>query len=432
MKRKQWGQLSILLLWLLGGCGVWPPMTPATSALPTAGPTQAAPPATPTATPEARPRLLTLTLWAPDFLNPYAAETGAETLNAQLATFSASHPDIQIQVIVKKSTGAGGLYNMLSTASKAAPTILPDLIILGQDDLRAAAQEGLIIPLDEFVTFAEDYFPAAVTTQQVASGTYGIPLLLEADQMVYRGGIAATPPLSWTGVLTSNTSMLFPAGPPNGQADDALLAMYLGAGGVLVDEEGNPTLDRNVLETLYRFFAAMMEDNLMDARLALQLPDAAACWEHYQQGIGQFSPAPAGRYWIAPPLDSHPSWTPSPEGQPTGLAHIWSLALVTQDARRQATALELAQWLAAPARTAELNRAVGLLPPRAEALTFWTLLPEETEFLRTWLNALTPAPPPSIDLQIRASLQSGLRALLEGNVSTPEAAAAHALTSLRQ
>ncbi len=430
MKPKRWGLISLLVIWLVGGCGVWP-AEPVESPLPTLTlETTVAPAPTPTATPASR--LLTLTVWVPDFLNPYDAETGAGRLNAQLAAFTATHPDIQVQLIVKKAQGTGGLYHMLSTAYEAAPSVLPDLILLGQDDLRTAAEEGFILPMDDYLTLAEDYFPFARETSLVYSETFGIPLLVTADQMVYRGDIAATPPLSWTGVLTTNTSLLLPAAPANQLADDALLAMYLGAGGTIVDEQGQPTLDRNVLENLYRFFAAMVEDRLINPDQVLQLSDAAACWERYQEGQGRMSAVPAGSYWIEPPRDSRPAWVPTPEGRPIALARVWSVGLVAQDARRQEAAMELAQWLTVASRSAELNRALTMVPPRADALAFWGLLPEEKEFLQIWLEAAVPNPHPRIDGSVREALQSGLRVLLEGNVPTPEAAASHALTNLRQ
>ena len=81
--------------------------------------------------------------------DPYVEETPADLLMEQIAAFMQANWDIQVQVLVKTPTGPGGLYALLSTASVAAPDVLPDLIMLRDADLQAAAEGGFIHPLPE-------------------------------------------------------------------------------------------------------------------------------------------------------------------------------------------------------------------------------------------------------------------------------------------
>ena len=368
----------------------------------------------------------------PDLLNPYDESTGAALLFEQLKAFALIQPDVQVEVIVKKSTGTGGLYNLLSTAYSVAPDVLPDLIILNQYDLQRAIEGGYVQALENTTLQKLDFFPFAQELHPEITTTYGIPFVALADHTVYRTGISVTPPLTWTDVLTYSYSLLLPAVPPDELANDALLAAYLGAGGSIVDEEGEAKLDRDTLEQLYGFIVAMMSRNLINPDRVLLLPDATASWEMYRQGIGRVSAVPAGLYWADPPQGSAPGWMPSPSGDPIAIAHTWSMALVTRDPFRQESTRQLMQWLTAPEQVAAFTRATHLLPTRYHAIELWGLLPEETAFLEQLLDNAVPNPPPAVNIPVRRALQAGLTALLNHEVDTPEAAASHALNNLRQ
>ncbi len=419
-----------LLILLLTGCSmITPQISPSPTAIPTATPR---PTATATNTPQPEHGLLTLTLWVPEFLDPYAEDSGAAILDTQIVTFSQTHPDVQTQIIVKKGRGPGGLYNLLSTAYEAAPSVLPDVIVLETTDLQAAIKGGFVQPLDASRGDEETYFSFALQGIADDQAIYGIPYLAQGDLMLYRKGLSATPPLSWTTVLTAGYAMLFPAAPPNGIADDALLAIYLGTGGATANEDGNPTLERVHLEEMYRFFSRMVETHLLDPTMAMELPDAAACAEKYRAGIAWLSPIPFTTYWTGPWPRSRPTWAPTPNGKATGIVHTWSLAIVASDPTRKQAALHLAQWLTAPEQMAALTQAVGLWPARFQAIKLWDTMPEETAFLETFLGNATPSLPTTVDEPVRKALQAGLTALLSGEVDTPEDAADYALTVLNK
>lgn len=422
--------LGVMLAVVCSGCN-WLPM-PATpqAPTPTDSPTST-PEMTPTATATPLPSIATLTLWVPDFLSPYEDTTGAAVFHEQLAEFSVIQPDIQVQIIVKKATGVGGLYNMLSTAYTAAPAVLPDIIILSEHDLRTAANDGYLQPLEATLVQTTDYFPFVRITDPAITTTYGVPIIIKAEQMVYRQNIAATPPLSWTSILTSNYSLLFPAAPADGLASDMILAAYIGAGGATSDENGKPKLDRAALEQVYRFVAEMLEEKLINVERVSGLPDTAACWDLYQEGTGHLSVVPAGLYWSAPLEGSLPGWIPTPSGNPITIGRVWSMAVVSQDPYRQRAALKLLEWLTTPEQAADLTRATRTLPARFHAIELWGLFPEETAFLKQLLDGAVPSLPPGIDTPVRRALQAGLTAILNAEVETPEEAATYALNSLR-
>ncbi|MGC9398473.1 MAG: extracellular solute-binding protein [Anaerolineae bacterium] len=435
------GLVVLVFAALLGtaGCEILSSPTPApTSPVATVS---LPPPSTPTTTPEntvvptgtPATGLTTLTLWIPDFMDLYD-ETGNPTyLMEQIEAFNQTHRNVQVNVLVKKASGTGGLYNLLDTAAPVAPGVLPDVVVLNETDLYRAAREALIQPLPETFSPPPSTYAIALKASRPLTVPHAVPLLMNIEQTVYNPRLALTAPLSWTAVLSGGYSLLFPAAPPNDLADDAVLSAYLGAGGTLVDESGSPFLDRTTLEKLYGFLDTLQEENRLNAELVMELSDANACWNAYQERRATLSVVPAAAYWTTKPRIDAPGWIPTPNGTPYSIAHVWSLALVTSDPARQEAARQLVMWLSGPERAATLSQQTETLPTNREALALWGLMPEELSFFDTLLaSAALPPLTEKIDRPIRQALQAGVRLLLEEPEATPAQAAAQALLALRK
>lgn len=421
--------IATLLLALAGCQFVTSTPTPSPTPSPSPTPTVAA---TPSPTPTIPRGLTTIELWVPDFLAPYdETNPDAALLVEQIESFSRNHRDIQVELLVKKAKGAGGLYDLLSAGHAAAPSVLPDVILLDETDLRSAADEGLIQPLPD-LNLSASTFPFATRGVQMNSTTYGIPFLADIEHMVYNPGVGARPPLSWTAVLSEGYSLLIPAAPLDGLAGDFLLTAYLGSGGAVVDEEGNPVLERARLEELYGFLDSMVEANTLDPEIVMALADPLACWAGYQERLGSLSVVPAGTYWRTVPRIGESAWIPTRDGAPAAVAHFWSFAIVATEPHRQEASLQLASWLSESQQMADLSISMSRLPTTGDALSLWTLSSEENEFLTNLLMIAEPGLPATIDQPIRRGLQEGLALLLESDDATPEEAASRALTALRR
>jgi ABC-type glycerol-3-phosphate transport system substrate-binding protein len=433
---KIWLLIAVLVT---AGCSSLPSLlfAPAPTPIPPS-PTPESPIVVPTDTPTPSPSPslegMTLELWVPELFSPYEEEELSEAFAAQLAAFTRgySYRDLTVNTTVKRGTGPGGLYNLLSTASGVAPSILPDLLLINQHDLLVAAAEGLLQPLDTELPANSDYYTATLDSVRDSSGVWAFPYLARADQMAYRKGITDTAPLTWQAVISGSYSLLFPAASPEGLASDSLLQMYLGSGGRVMDQSGQASLDRASLERTYDFFLALQRADLLDAEYILTLPNAAACWSSYQAGEGDLSPVAFGQFWAEPPEDTLPAWVPTEEGLPITLFHTWGIAVVTQDPARRDSALLLARWLIASDHMAAVARAAWMAPTRQSALVAWGLEPEDTAFAHTLLSHGVAALPTTVDAPVRRALQAGLIALLQQEADTPEAAASTALMVLRR
>ena len=428
--------LGILVVSMLVGCAWFqqagdnipdpqptPTVTSSPTAIPEVTPTRVFPPAT---------RFLTLKIWVPEFLDPNNETAGGNALTAQLTAFTSHNDTLQVEIIAKNDTGAGGLLNLLSTSVDVAPSILPDVIVLNKVDLQNAANEGLVQPFGDASVSWTDFYPFALSDVDVENEVYGLPFIADADQMVYRQGVSETPPISWTAVVTYSYAMLFPAGSLDDLADDALLTAYIGSGGSVIDQDGQATLERFYLEQLYAFFIDMIHSDLINPVRALSLPDSEATWKLYQQGIGHLSPVPIGMYWENPPQGSLPVWMPTALGKSTTIVRNWSLAIVTKDPNRQQAAKTLIDWLVDPRHMSDLSRSALLIPTRRHAVRLWGLFPEDRIFLETLLENGIPSLPPEVDTTVRSALQYGLLAVLNHEVDTPEEAATYAMTNLRR
>src|SRR5215216_5978855 len=123
-----------------------------------------------------------LRVWLPPQFNPNTNSAAAALLKQRLASFEAEHLGLQIDARVKAETGEADLLNSLSITSMAAPNALPDLVALSRPALEAAAQKGLIRPLDDFSVESQnsDVYPYARELAKVNGTPYGIPFAGDA------------------------------------------------------------------------------------------------------------------------------------------------------------------------------------------------------------------------------------------------------------
>lgn len=416
---------GLVFLWVTSCVAPPPPPTPIPSPTPTPLPP------TPTATPWPRPLMVTLTLWLPEDLNPYGEGAGADLLAARLAEFGAAHPDLQVQAIVKKSHGRGGVLDFLRTASVAAPSVLPDMVVLDDADLRVAAQAGLLQPLDGLIPphLEADRFPFAIGLGEVDGAAFGLPLAAELQHLAYSPASLAAPPVSWSEVLSSGLPLFFPAAGRNGTADDFTFIQYLGAGGRLVDEEGNPVLEEGPLTAVLDFYAQATAAGVISPPLVLSAGSAEECWAHFREA-GGMTVVDSRAFWTAGREVAEPGPIPTRDGRPVALARGWVLALVTAHPEQQQRAMALAAWLLEPGWYGAWTQSTGYLPVTRSGLEGWTVSVERRETLRAILTgAREPLPAPLRD-RLGPPLQTALEAVLRGRQSPPEAAA-RAVQSLR-
>ena len=424
-----WTLFTILIL-ALTGCG---PQSPTPS--PTPIPSPLSPLPTPTPTPESQPMIITLGLWLPEEFDPYGEALAADVLAQQLTDFSKAHPDLQVEVTVKKAHGRGGLLDFLRTARDAAPSILPDLIVLDAADLETAARSGLVQPLGPLLAPAEmtDRFPFAAELGAVDEQTLGFVVAADMQHLAYRPALIESPPISWTQVISPPVPFIFPAGGRDRQINDATLIQYLAAGGQLTDSEGRPWLDEEVMVSVLSFYSTCtsiapisptFHTPSISPTVVLNITDADQAWEQFQAGEGAMTVVRANRYWREADETVAAASIPTQDGRPFSVARGWVVAIVAQDPDRQALATLLLDWLIAPEHNAQWTQAAGYLPGTRGALRLWDVSDANRAVLRGMMEGAVAAPPPEVMATTGRAMQEALEALLRRGVPPEEAAAA--------
>jgi len=425
---------AALLLIALTGCGLFrsaeetaaPPTTSARATSIDTTPEISTPDSgTPTSTPEdSGPQ--TLILWTSEDYAPTSETEGGTLLLEQIQAFQSEH-DVDIDVILKRRTGTGGLLDFLVTTSAAAPSILPDLITLSDVDLYRAARAGLLQPLDQHLSpeFLDDQFDFARTLVQFGGTTFGMLYQVDLDHLVYDTTAFETPPLTWDDVYTSTVPFVFSPVAPADRVNDVILIQYLDRGGALTDAAGQPSLDGNQLTEALSFFQQARQAGVIPGS-ALDLSDATTAWATYRIGEAGMVQAPASIFLAERGGLSSSSASTIPLAEPgaTTVGHGWALAMVTQDPERQELSVALIEHLLSPENNGAWTRAANRLPARPTALDAWAPNDAYVPVIRELLQEAYPAANPNVAAVVGGPLAQALAEVLSDRASPEEAAQA--------
>ncbi|GMQ77838.1 MAG: hypothetical protein BMS9Abin02_0329 [Anaerolineae bacterium] len=337
-----------------------------------------------------------LNIWIIPELAPDAEDPGSQLLADQLSSFAASHPDLNLNIEVKATGGQGGTLNYLRTGRDVAPTILPDLIIIGSDQLSAAAAEELIFPIDSFLNqeMLDDLYSAAMSLSRVGELIYGYPYFLTNFQHVAYNSIVLDAPLpeTWDELVDmEDASFVFPAGGPDGA--ELALQFYLASGGQLADDANQPLLEVDPLTAALNYLSRGRNLGAI-APSSQNITTLSQAWEFYSNSIANIvqTEAPILLTERTAGDESTFSPIPGPTDSMYPLIKGWLWAVSTPDPVRQALAIELLSWLASGPNMGEWSSESGQLPSRKSAFDSWPAGDDYTDYLRSQLDFARPFP----------------------------------------
>ena len=420
---------SVLLLAAIGlaGCNLLTRTalpSPEEKPTATAVPGEVTPAVSPTPSPPtAVSSAITLTLWTTEAFFPTDDNDSGQVLAQQWQAFEAAHPNVTIEYILKKPYGKGGILDFLSTARAAVPTVLPDLAILDTLELDEAAEAGLIQPLDDLVSSEVqlDLFPFA--RHRDDGQLMGLQFEADVEHLIYNTNKIDSPPMTWQEVISDSVTYIFPAGGEGGLVNDAFLIQYLAVGGRLLDEDGNPALDKDALVEVLQFYADGLEAEAIPPSV-LEFTDLDDCWVVYVSAQAAMSNVSSARYLADRGLLKNTDFAaiPTRDGNVVTLSKGWALAIVTEDSHRQAAAAQLIEWLLEPENNANWNLAAGHLPTRQAAFDHLGTEDGYFPFVRRQLANVYPRPMAAAYEKIGRALQRAVQGVLQGEVSPQEAA----------
>jgi multiple sugar transport system substrate-binding protein len=315
-----------------------------------------------TATLPVEPSVPILRVWLPSEFNPTAENPTGKLLGQRLTKFETQHPGLKIEVRVKTADTEGEILNDLSVTSAAAPSVLPDLVLLSRPDLEAAALKGLLHPIDGLSTSLEDpnWYEYAQQLGHVQNTGYGLPFMGDAMVLVYYPELGMI--VNWEDVLASQGQLVFQAGNPDGLTG---LSLYASTGGQILDPQGLPTLDEDALIRVLTLIEEGRSKKVFPPSL-VNVTNETQALQIYRTGS-----ANKGIIWI---LNYHPasdgSIAPLPglDEAPFSYATGWVWALAGSDPENQQLAAKLAEYLVADDFIAEWTQTTGFLPTRPSSV----------------------------------------------------------------
>jgi multiple sugar transport system substrate-binding protein len=380
------------------------------------------------ATPPA-PSAITITIWTTEVFTPTQAITSGQILADQVATFEAAHPDVQLQFVVKMPYGKGGILDFLLTTQAVVPALLPDLVFLDVDEVSAAAQAGVVRPLNDLVSpeLIADLYPFAQEAGTFAGQLYALQFQANLDHLAYNTGRLAIPPRSWPGVLSSSGPYIFPAGGQAGLVNDDFLIQYLAVRPWSPQDPDEPFLQADSLTAVLQYYQDGVTRGVFPADI-LEYHTADDCWRDYWGGEAILTHVSAHRYLTDGNQRPSTAMAPIPtiNGPGAAISRGWALALVSSDPARQSLAMEFMTQLLSPEVLGAWNLAAGYLPTRQAALDTWDEEDSYTRFASQLLQTAQPHPRIANYTQVAAALQQAIADVIAG-ATTPEEAAARVI-----
>lgn len=311
-----------------------------------------------------------LSIWLPPQFDPNNGTPAGDLFKAQLEKFSADNPGVSVNVRIKSENGSGGMLDSLTTASTAAPSILPGLVILSRSDLERAAQNGLLFPLEpaDFDIDFEDMFPFARDMGKTREAAYGVPFAGNALVLEYKPLQIGYPPMNWRDILQQQAILAFPAADPESLIP---LLLYQQVGGVFNGDEEDVLLDEIPLQRSLQIIADGTTANVFPYWLT-----EYTTFDQSQQALIDSSAAYA-IVWTSQYLSEKTdnltiTSLPTVENQIMTLADGWILAFPQTSSERYLAHLKLAECLIDPEFHQAWSEAAGILPVSKTVLSGWS------------------------------------------------------------
>ncbi len=379
------------------------------------------------------PSAITLTLWTTQAFAPTEAVTSGQVLQNQLDSFLSARPDLEVEVVLKKPYGRGGVLDFLLNTGKVVPDLLPDLVVIDTYEAGSAVNAGWLQPLDDLLAeeLSADLYPFAQQACRLDGKLYCIQLYANVEHLVYNTGLVAVPPRSWVTTLSGTGPYLFPAGGNGGLVNDAFWIQYLALPLPEPEDGIVPLFDAERLTRVFQFYADGVESEVVpDDVLEYHTPDD--CWPIYLSGRAAMTHVTVQRYLADRRLLRSSAFSPVPTG--TGRAMTisrgWGIAVVARQSSRQEAAAALIEWLVSPANSAQWTFSANYAPARQAALALWGDDSAYRAFMEQQLAVARPRPSIPDYTRVATILQQAVESVMQG-VSSPEAAADSVLRSLQ-
>jgi ABC-type glycerol-3-phosphate transport system substrate-binding protein len=401
------------------------PSSPAQSVTPTPATSSsaAAPPETrssetrvPTRTPITTTTAITLTLWTTEDLAPGNSPAG-RILRNQFDAFTAAHPNIYIEPVLKRPYGKGGVLDFVLTTHAVVPAQLPDLVALDISEIPLAAEPGILQSLDGWLPpeLSGDFFPFAYRAARYQNQWVAIPFAVDAQHLVYNKTVVKKPPRTWDDLYRQKQQIILPLG-----GDDAFLVQY----SAIAPLNDNPApLDWASVTLVLNFVKRTRDLGLLNDA-ALNAKNVEELWAPFAAGQIPLAQVSVSRFLAEQAKSPNAQFAPLPtrDGKTATMASGWAFAIITKDPARQTAAARFIHWITQGQRLAPWLRAAQRLPAVRSAMPLAVEEIEYAAFLRDALENAVYLPRTPAYARASAAWRAAIANVWKGQL-TPEDAA---------
>lgn len=419
---------AVFSLVLLTACNRTSPVVDAESAAETNVASQAA--EVSAVSDSAELRAQRIVLWAPSFFNPTpdSQNAASDLLADAFAQFESERPGTTIVVQAKSEQGGSTIYEYLRSASKVAPSILPDIVLVESQRLWVLADQALIPPLSsEELAALNNIYPFAQESVTYKGSVYGIPhtaniLHTVQSRFALADEEAAQIPQTWAALQEADVTYIFPAGARNGQSNDTILLQYIGAGGRL--RADNLVPNNAALVDVFNFVKEGVRGGAIPNNV-IEYSDVDSMWLSADTNLSGLVEISSNRFLAQRAMlnDFLFDATPTKSGAQITVGRVWAFAVLTQEPERRQLATELIEHLLQPTLLSTWSLEANRLPARRDALELWDQDDPYFVFVQRQLESAVALPSGTAFVDFAGDVQQALLAVLSGEISAEEAVA---------
>ncbi len=301
---------------------------------------------------------MNIVIWIPDDLVLRNKDEILALIENQANSFIENHPEVNLDIRIKSTTGTSNMMDSLQSTSLAAPQALPDVILLSRSDMEVAALKGLLIPYDGVTDAlsATDWLPPIKQLSFIQGSVFGLPVVSNA--LVYFVNKEETH--QQNAFLVSKPLL----GYLNDPSAAILMGLYLSAGGKLVDQDGKVTIEITPLVSAIKELENAKRSGAFPPWI-MDITSQADVYRYFQADRGQRMLAWYGGIPVKAREALAIESIPGINGQSASLVDGWFWTMAQPDPGNRQVTVELIETLTDEAFLAKMAKASGLIPVRS-------------------------------------------------------------------
>lgn len=310
-----------------------------------------------------------LLIWIPEEFSTLTDSEASLILQQRIEDFERQNPGTVVTVRVKASNGTSGILDSLKNTQQAASAALPQIVLLSQTDMQEAADQQLILPVQEFIqtSDAKDFYSYAHEISSQDGILFGFPFVGDALVGITSTEITPSELITWDDLRSHNTPLYFAANYPQARL---FVSQYLSSGGILADEQGHAVIDEESMQTVLAVFDQNLRSKTFLSGFS-SLNTSEDVWNTFVSGESQWVINWASKALKSDVEELKIFQLPSLGNEPYVSATGWVWSIVNIDTGIPEIGPQFIEYLSDPAFLADYSQAAGYLPVMPNSLSLY-------------------------------------------------------------